>query len=65
MIVFAIIIIIIEVNIGRLVMGLSPLQIAMLIVAQIVGLLIAVAVISMLFPASPDAVAATQASSLT
>jgi hypothetical protein len=64
MIVFAIILIIIEVNIGRLVMGLSPLQIAMLIVAQIVGLLIAVAVISTLFPTSTDAAAATQMSSL-
>jgi len=62
-IVFGIILIIIEVNIGRLVMGLPPLQIAMLIIAQIVGLLIGVVLIYFLFPSSPD-VAASQASSL-
>lgn len=53
-IVFGIILIVIEVNIGRLVMGLTPLQIAMLIIAQIVGLLIAVVIIYYLFPTSPE-----------
>jgi hypothetical protein len=63
-IVFGIIIIVIEVNIGRLVMGLSPLQIAMLIIAQIVGLLLGAVLIYFLFPATPDVTTASQVSSL-
>ena len=63
-IVFGIILIVIEVNIGRLVMGLPPLQIAMLIVAQIVGLLIGVVLIYFLFPSSADVASSAQVSSL-
>lgn len=56
-IVFGIVLIVIEVNIGRRVMNLAPLQIAMLIVAQVVGLLIGIGLISLLFPDSPQAAA--------
>lgn len=61
LIVFAILVVIIEVNIARLVVTLSPLQIAMFIVAQLVGVLIGLAFIGMLFPLPPDAVAQTTA----
>lgn len=56
-IVFGIVLIIVEVNIGRIVMGLAPLQIAMLIVARIVGALIAVGIIFLTFPVPPDVAA--------
>lgn len=56
-VVMGIAVIVIEVNIGRLVVTLAPLQIAALLVAQIVGVCIAAVVLVMIFPPSPDALA--------
>jgi len=56
-IIFGIAAIVIEVNIGRLIMTLSPLQIAMLIIAQVVGLLIGSAIVFFVFPLPPEATA--------
>jgi hypothetical protein len=61
LIVLAILVIVIEVNIARLIMTLSPLQVAIFMVAQLVGVLIGLAFIGMLFPLPPDAVAQTAA----
>ena len=58
LIVLAIVVLIIEVNIARLIVTLSPLQIAMFLVAQLVGVLIGLWLIGMLFPLPPDAAAA-------
>lgn len=57
-VVIAIMGIVIQVNIARLIMTLSPLHIAFMIGAQIVGLLIAVLILNLVFPPSPDAIAA-------
>jgi hypothetical protein len=55
LIVFAILVVIAKVNIARLIVTLSPLQIAMFIIAQVIGVLIGLAFIGMLFPLPPDA----------
>jgi hypothetical protein len=60
--IFAIIVIVIEVNIGRFVMTLAPLQIAMLIIAQVVGALIAIGIVLLIFPLPPEAAAQLTAS---
>ena len=57
LIVLAIVVIIIEVNIARLIVTLSPLQIAMFLVAQLVGVSIGLAIIGFTFPLPPDAAA--------
>ena len=43
-----------EINLCRLILGLPPMQIALLIVAQAVGLLIAGGIILVLYPLPPD-----------
>ncbi len=57
LIVLGIVVIIIEVNIARLIVTLSPLQIAMFLVAQLVGVSIGLALIGLIFPL-PDEVLA-------
>ena len=42
------------INIGRFVMTLKPLQIAMLVVAQLVGFCVALLLIALLFPLTPE-----------
>ena len=55
LIVLAIVVILIEVNIARLIVTLSPLQIAMFLVAQLVGVSIGLAIIGFAFPVAPAA----------
>lgn len=55
LVVLAIVVIIIEVNIARLVVTLSPLQIAMFLIAQVVGVSIGLALIGLAFPLAPGA----------
>jgi hypothetical protein len=62
-IIFLIAGIVLSINIGRLVMTLKPLQIVLLIIAQAVGLLVAVLVLLMIFPLSPEDMAALSAAS--
>ncbi|MEO5806207.1 hypothetical protein [Devosia sp.] len=50
LIVIGLIVIIIEVNIGRLIVTLSPLQVATFIIAQVVGSVVCLLVLSMLMP---------------
>lgn len=61
LIVVGIVFIIIEVNIARLIVTLSPLQIAMLLIAQFVGGAIGLLLVSFLFPLSPELAAALPA----
>jgi hypothetical protein len=56
LIVLGIIVIIIEVNIARLIVTLSPIQIAMFLIAQLVGVSIGLLLVGFLFPIPPDAV---------
>lgn len=49
----AIIVIVIEVNIGRLIVTLAPLQIAMFLVARLVGVSIGLLLVGGLFPLTP------------
>lgn len=60
-IIFLIAGIVLSINIGRLVMTLKPLQIVLLIIAQAVGLVVAVLLLLMIYPLSPDDVAALTA----
>ena len=46
--------IVLEVNVARILMTLSPLQIAMLLIAEIVGVALAALLLTLIFPASPD-----------
>lgn len=57
LIVLAIVVIVIEVNIARLIVMLSPLQIAMFLIAQLVGVSIGLAIIGLTFPLPPGAAA--------
>ncbi len=52
-IVLGIVVIVTEVNIARLVVTLSPLQIAMFLIAQLVGVSIGLAIIGLIFPLPP------------
>ncbi len=61
-IVFGIVGLVLEVNLCRIILQLPPVQIALLIVAQAVGLLIAGGIILLLYPLPPDV--AAQLSSL-
>lgn len=49
--------IVVSINIARLIMTLKPLQIALLIVAQVVGVFAAVILLTVLFPPSPEQLA--------
>jgi hypothetical protein len=57
-IVVGILVLVIEINIGRLIVKLSPWQIAMLLVAQLVGVCIGLLVIGLVVPLPADVVAA-------
>ena len=57
LIVLGIVVIVIEVNIARLIVTLSPLQIAMFLIAQLVGVSIGLAIIGFAFPLPPDVAA--------
>jgi len=61
LIVLAIVVIVVEVNIARLIVTLSPLQIAMFLVAQLVGVSIGLGIIGLAFPLAPAAAALTGA----
>jgi hypothetical protein len=52
-IVIGLLVIIVEVNIARLIVTLSPLQIAMFLIAQLVGVSIGLILVGMLLPLSP------------
>lgn len=58
LVVLAIVVIVVEVNIARLILMLSPLQIAMFLIAQLVGVSIGLAIIGLTFPLPPDATTA-------
>ena len=53
LIVLGVVVIIVEVNIARLIVTLPPLQIAMFLIAQLVGVSIGLIVIGVIFPVSP------------
>jgi hypothetical protein len=53
----SILVIVVEINIARLIVTLSPLQIAMFMIAQLVGVSIALIAVGILFP-SPETAAA-------
>jgi hypothetical protein len=61
LVVLGIVVIIIEVNIARLIITLPPLQIAMFLIAQLVGVSIGLVVIGFLFPIAPDVTQAATA----
>lgn len=61
LVVIGILVIIIEINIARLIVTLSPLQIAMFLVAQLVGVSIGLLVVGMLLPLPPEALEALAA----
>lgn len=63
LIALGIVVLIVEVNIARLIVTLPPLQIAMFLVAQLVGVSIGLALIGFVFPIPPD-VAQTAASAI-
>lgn len=54
---------IISINIGRLIMTLRPVQIALLIGVQVVGLFAALLLVSFLFPLTPEQLAELMAAS--
>lgn len=59
----SILVIVIEINIARLIVTLSPLQIAMFMIAQVVGIAIALMLVGVMFPPSPEALAELAAAS--
>ena len=54
-IIVGILVLIVEINIARLIATLGPWQIAMLLVAQLVGVSLGLIVVGILFPLPPDA----------
>lgn len=54
LIVLGVVVIIVEVNIARLIVTLPPLQIAMFLIAQLVGVSLGLVLISFLFPLPPE-----------
>ncbi len=62
LLVMVIVAIVIEVNICRLVVALPPLQIAMLLIAQLIGVGIAALLLTLILPVPPDAAAQLAAS---
>ena len=61
LIVLGIVVIVIEVNIARLIVTLTPLQIAMFLIAQMVGVSIGLVLVAFMFPLPPEAVEAAAA----
>lgn len=62
LIVVGILVIVIEINIARLIVTLAPMQIAMFLVAQLVGVSIGLILVGVLFPLSPEELQALSAS---
>ena len=62
-ILLGILVIVVEINIARLIVTLSPLQIAMFLIAQLVGVSIGLILVGVLFPLSPAEIAAIEAAS--
>lgn len=62
-IIFGVVLIVLEVNIARLVMALTPMQIAILIIAELVGALLAFGLTLMVLPLPPDVAAQLNAMS--
>lgn len=52
----SILVIVVEINIGRLIVKLSPLQIAMFMIAQLVGVSVALLLLNALFPSVAAAI---------
>ena len=63
LIAIGILVIVVEINIARLIVTLSPLQIAMFLIAQLVGVSIGLLLIGIMFPLSPADLEAISASS--
>jgi hypothetical protein len=63
LIAIGVLVIVIEINIARLIVTLSPLQIAMFLVAQLVGVSIGLLLIGVMFPLSPADLEAISSSS--
>ncbi len=61
LIMLGIVVIVIEVNIARLIVTLTPLQIAMFLIAQMVGVSIGLVLVAFMFPLPPEAVEAAAA----
>ena len=64
LIVLGVVVIIVEVNIARLILTLPPLQIAMFLIAQLVGVSIGLVVIGLLFPVPPEVTQAATSAAL-
>jgi hypothetical protein len=63
LIAIGILVIVVEINIARLIVTLSPLQIAMFLVAQLVGVSIGLLLLGAMFPLSPAELEAITSSS--
>lgn len=63
LILVGILVIVIEINIARLIVTLSPLQIAMFLIAQLVGVTLGLIVVGALLPLPPEALEAIAAAS--
>jgi hypothetical protein len=61
LLVVGLVVIVVEINIARLIVTLSPLQIGMFLIAQLVGVSIGLFVVSGLFPLSPAEIEALTA----
>jgi hypothetical protein len=61
LIVLGVVVLLVEVNIARLIVTLPPLQIAMFLVAQLVGVAIGLVIIGFVFPMPPDVAGAAAA----
>ena len=64
MVVTGLVVLVIEINIARLVVTLTPLQIAMFLIAQVVGVSIGLIVLGAMVPLPPDVQANLQAAML-
>ncbi len=64
MVAMGILVIIIEINIARIIVTLSALQIAMFLIAQLVGVSVGLIIIGLVFPPAAEAVAGAAASAV-
>jgi hypothetical protein len=62
LIAIGILVLVIEINIARLIVTLSPLQIAMFLIAQLVGVSLGLIIVGVMFPLSPAELEAVGAS---
>jgi hypothetical protein len=63
LVVIGVVVILIEVNIARFIVTLSPMQIAIFLIAQLVGVAVGLLLIGFLFPLPPEVVAAAAGTS--